>query len=106
MGNRGGMCKKIEKSKVVIILNNNYFDQNLKILENKIVVACFSHNCLSISKANIAIPIASFYEKSGTYINFEGKKQKVISKLKKDKPIQTISSIIEHIKSMIDKGSL
>lgn len=95
---------KLKKAKSIVIFNNNYFDQNLEALDNKTVISCFSHNCLTISKSDVAIPIASFYEKNGTYINFDGKKQKVISKLKKDKPMETISSIIEHIKSMVSKG--
>ncbi len=98
--------KKVSNAKTIIILNNNYFDQHLELLENKNIITCFSHNCLTISKSNIAIPISSFYEKSGTYINFEGTKQKVISKIKKDNPMESISSIIEHIKSMIEKGKL
>lgn len=96
----------IDKASLVVILGNNYFDDKLNLLENKKVISCFSHNCLTISKSSVAIPTASFYEKSGTYINFEGTKQKVISKMKKNRPMESITSIIEHIKSMIDKGSL
>ncbi len=96
----------IEKASLVVILGNNYFDNNLDLLENKMVVSCFSHSCETLTKSNIAIPTASFYEKSGTYINFEGTKQKVISKLKKDRPMESITSIIEHIQTMIEKGTL
>jgi NADH-quinone oxidoreductase subunit G len=66
----------------------------------------FSHNCLTISYSNIAIPIASFYEKSGTYINCDGIKQKVISGMNKDEPMETVTTIIENIQSMIEKGAL
>ena len=93
-----------EEATLVVILGNNYFDNNLDLLEDKMVVSCFSHNCETISKSNIAIPTASFYEKSGTYINFEGIKQKVISKINKDRPMESITSIIEHIQTMIGKS--
>ncbi len=96
----------VNDATLIVILGNTYFDNNLEMLDNKMVISCFSHKCETLSKSNIAIPVASFYEKSGTYINFEGIKQKVISKMKKDNPMETITSIIEHIKTMIDKGNL
>ncbi len=96
----------IKKASLVVILNNNYFDKNINLLETKKVISCFSHNCETIANSDIAIPIASFYEKSGTYINFAGTKQKVISKIKKNSPSESITSIIEHIKTLIDKGKL
>ncbi len=97
---------KLKAATAVVILNNNYFDKNLSLLDGKKVVGCFSHVCETLAKSDITIPTASFYEKSGTYINFEGIKQKVISKIRKDKPMESITSIIEYIKSMIEKGSL
>ena len=53
-----------------------------------------------------AVPVASFYEKSGSYINCDGIRQKVVSKLDKNSPMPTITTIIENIKSMIEKGTL
>ena len=96
----------VEDASLIVILNNNYFDKHLDLLENKKVISCFSHKCETISKSDVAIPTASFYEKSGTYINFEGTKQRVISKMKKNRPMETITSLIEHIKTMVDKGNL
>lgn len=96
----------VEESSLIVILNNNYFDNNLNLLENKKTISCFSHKCETINKSDVAIPTASFYEKSGTYINFAGTKQKVISKMKKNRPMESITSIIEHIKTMVDKGNL
>ncbi len=98
--------KLFDEANIIVILGNNYFDTNLEKLSNKKVISFFSHKTETISKSNIAIPTASFYEKSGTYINFEGKKQKVISKIRKNSPKETITSIIEYIKTMIDKGNL
>ena len=59
-----------------------------------------------IEKSDIAIPIASFYEKTGTYTNCDGIAQKVVSKMKKDNAALTITAIIENLKDMIGKGKL
>lgn len=96
----------VKEAGALVILNNNYFDDKLEMLEGKEVISFFSHKNETISKSDIAIPIASFYEKSGTYINFEGIKQRVISKMKKNSPMETITSVIENIKTMVDKGNL
>lgn len=96
----------LNNANLVIIVENNYFDTNYKLLENKKVISLFSHNCETINHSNIAIPVASFYEKSGTYINIDGIKQKMISKMNKNNPKETITTIIEHLKSMIEKGTL
>ncbi len=96
----------LNSSSLIIIVENSYFNDNLNLLENKKVISLFSHNCSTINHSNIAIPLASFYEKSGTYINKDGIKQKVISKMAKNNPQETITSIIEHLKSMIEKGTL
>ncbi|MDD2290854.1 MAG: 2Fe-2S iron-sulfur cluster-binding protein [Aliarcobacter sp.] len=96
----------LNSSSLIVIVENSYFNDNLKLLENKKVISLFSHNCSTINYSNIAIPVASFYEKSGTYINKDGIKQKVISKIDKNNPKETITTIIEHLKSMIEKGTL
>ena len=96
----------LNNSSLVIIVENTYFDNNQKLLENKKVISFFSHKNSTIEYSNISIPIASFYEKSGTYINKDRIKQKVISKINRNNPMQTITSIIEHLKSMIEKGTL
>jgi NADH-quinone oxidoreductase subunit G len=100
------LSDNLNKSTLVIIVDNSYFEDKKELLKDKKVISLFSHNNLTISYSNSAIPIASFYEKSGTYINNLGIKQKVISKMNKDKPMETISTIIEHLKSMIEKGTL
>ena len=96
----------LNNSSLIVIVENSYFNTNEKLLENKKVISLFSHNCSTINHSNIAIPVASFYEKSGTYTNKEGIKQKVISKIAKNNPQETITTIIEHLKSMIEKGTL
>lgn len=96
----------LDNASLVVVIGNTYFDKNLELLDNKKVISFFSHKQDTISKSDIAIPIASFYEKSGTYTNFAGIKQKMISKMNKNRPMETITSIIEHIKTMIDKGNL
>ena len=98
--------EKLNAASLVIIVENNYFDNNSKLLENKKVISLFSHLNETIKYSNIAIPVASFYEESGTYIHTNGIKQKVVSKMNKNNPMQTITTIIEHLKSMIEKGTL
>jgi len=90
----------------IIIIGNDYFDENLDLLDSKNSIGIFSHNTLTIKKCSIAIPMASFYEKSGTYINCDGIEQKVISKMKKNEPQLSVTNIIEELKSMIEKGDL
>jgi NADH-quinone oxidoreductase subunit G len=98
--------EKLNKASLVIIVENSYFENNADLLENKKVISLFSHHCMTIASSNIAIPVASFYEKSGTYININGIKQKVISKMNKNYPMQSITTVIEHLKSMIEKGTV
>ncbi len=93
-------------STLVIILDNNYFNTNIYKLKNKKVISFFSHKCLTIEKSDISIPITSFYEKSGTYINASGIKQKVISKMNKNTPSFSINFIIESLQTSIKKGIL
>jgi NADH-quinone oxidoreductase subunit G len=97
---------ELDKASLVIVVDNNYFDNNLVLLDGKKVISMFSHECATIEKSDVALPIASFYEKSGTYINADDIKQKVISKMKKDSQSETITSVIEHLKEMIIKGTL
>ena len=98
--------EKLNKASLVIIVENSYFENNANLLENKKVISLFSHHCMTIGYSNVAIPVASFYEKSGTYINTNGIKQKVISKMNKNNPMQSITTVIEDLKSMIEKGTV
>lgn len=98
--------ENLDKSSLVVIFDSSFFNDNLALLENKKVVSCFSHNCMTIKKSNVAIAISSFYEKSGTYINCDGVKQKVISKMNKENPALSITSLIEEMKSMVEKGNI
>ncbi|MGM0519669.1 MAG: 2Fe-2S iron-sulfur cluster-binding protein [Campylobacterota bacterium] len=98
--------KEFKESELIIILGNTYFENCLDKLKNKRVISMFSHNYLTLSSSNIAIPIASFYEKSGTYINVDKIEQKVVSQMNKDNPMRTITSIIENLKEMISKGTI
>lgn len=98
--------KSLQEAKTVIIVENSYFEDNLHLLENKKVISLFSHHCLTIGASNIALGVASFLEKSGTYINCDGIRQKVVSEMNKNNPMKTITTIIEDIRSMIEKGRL
>ena len=95
-----------DKASLVVVFDNNYFDENIELLTNKKVISCFSHKVKTIEKSDVAIPTASFYEKSGTYINLDGIKQKAISGMKRNDQAKTISSIVETIKTMIEKGNI
>ncbi len=96
----------LDNASLVVVVDNNYFDHNIVLLEGKKIISLFSHKSPTIEKSDVAVPISSFYEKSGTYINADNIKQKVISKMKKENQSQTITSIIEHLKDMIGKGTL
>ena len=96
----------LNQAETVIIVENSYFETNLNLLENKKVISLFSHHCLTIGASNIALGVASFYEKSGTYINCDGIRQKVVSQINRNNPMKTITTIIEDIKSMIEKGTI
>ncbi|MFV7789659.1 2Fe-2S iron-sulfur cluster-binding protein [Aliarcobacter lanthieri] len=96
----------LNEAQTVIIVENSYFENNLNLLENKKVISLFSHHCLTIGVSNIALGVASFYEKSGSYINCDGIRQKVVSQMNRNNPMKTITTIIEDIKSMIEKGTL
>ncbi|OCL92645.1 2Fe-2S iron-sulfur cluster-binding protein [Arcobacter porcinus] len=96
----------LEKADLVIIVNNSYFENNLELLEGKTTISLLTHNCMLVASSNIVVPLASFYEKSGTYINCDGIRQKVVSKMDKNSPMPTITTIIEDIKTMIEKGNI
>jgi len=98
--------KSLDMSKVVIVVDNSYFEENLELLKDKKVISLFSHLCKTIENSDVSLPIASFYEKSGTYTNCEGIEQKVVSKIKKDNQSLTATSVLEHLKEMIVKGTL
>ena len=98
--------KALNEAKTIFVLENSYFEDKLNLLENKKLISLFSHHCLTVGNSDIAVPVASFYEKSGSYINCDGIRQKAVSKLDKNSPMPTITTIIENIKSMIEKGTI
>lgn len=96
----------LNSAKFIGIFDNNFFDENIDLLKNKYVISLFSHNNQTINNSNIAIPITSFYEKSGTYINCDNIKQKVISKMNKDSTNIDINLFIEQTINLLEKGVL
>jgi NADH-quinone oxidoreductase subunit G len=103
---KDSFTKALEKSKVVVVVDNSYFETNLELLQDKKVISLFSHLCKTIEKSDISLAIASFYEKSGTYTNCDDISQKVVSKMKKDNQAPTVTSVLEQLKDMIGKGTL
>lgn len=98
--------QNLEAASLVVVFDNNYFDENLKLLDKKKVISCFSHNTTTAQNSAVAIPLASFYEKSGTYINEDGIRQKVISEMEKENPKENVTTLLEIIKSMLEKGNI
>jgi len=96
----------LKEAKLVVTIENNYFDTNLKELDQKKIIACFANECTTVTHASVVIPMASFYEKNGTYINKDGIKQKVVSGMNRDKYLMTASNLIENIQSMLEKGNI
>ena len=87
----------LNKASLVVIFENNYFDNQLELLDNKKIVSLFSANSTVCEKSEIAIPVASFLEKSGSYVNCTGVTQEVTSKMKKNNPSIDIKSLLESI---------
>ena len=85
------------QSSLIVIFQNSYFDDKLELLANKKVVSCFPSQSQTVKKSNVAIPIASFLEKSGTYINCNGISQKVVSKMNKNRPSIDINTLMQSI---------
>ena len=87
----------LNKASLVVIFENNYFENQTDLLKGKKVVSFFSSNSKVIEKSDIAIPVASFLEKSGSYINCDDITQKVESKMKKNNPSEDIKTLLESI---------
>ncbi len=87
----------LNKASLVVIFENNYFENHLNLLDNKKIILCSSSNSNVAEKSNITIPVASFLEKSGTYINCNGISQEVESKMKKNNPSIDIKTLLESI---------
>ncbi len=96
----------LEAASLVVVFDNNYFDENLKLLDKKKVISCFSNKSNTADNSAIAIPLASFYEKCGTYINCDGIKQKVVSGINRDNPSENVTTLLETIKTMLEKGNI
>ena len=98
--------ENLEKSSLLVIIDNNYFNDNkhIELLKNKEIISMFSNTCKTTQISNLSLAIPSFFEKSGTYINCDGIQQKAISHIDKDLFIESLDSILIHIKSNIKKG--
>ena len=89
----------LNKASLIVIFENDYFNNQLNLLDDKKVVSCFSFDTQIIEKSDIAIPVASFLEKSGSYINCTGITQEVTSKMNKNNPSVDIKALLESINS-------
>lgn len=91
----------LKRASLVVILENSYFEDKSELLNGKTVVNFTSHDSKVNDVANIAVATKSFLEKSGTYINCDGIKQEVVSKLNKDKPNVDVKEFLDAINRMI-----
>lgn len=91
----------LQQASLVLILENSYFENKPELLTGKKVIHFTSHNSSINSFANIAVGIASFLEKSGTYVNCNGIKQEVISKINKDNKAVDLKEFLDTINSML-----
>jgi len=91
----------LNQASLVVILENSYFDDKNALLNGKKVVNFTSHNSSINTLANVAVGISSFLEKSGTYVNCDGIKQEVISKINKDNKSVDLKEFLDTINSML-----
>jgi len=87
----------LKNASLVVIFENSYFDDKLNLLDNKKVISLFSANSKVCENSDVAIPIASFLEKSGSYINCTGVTQEVSSKMNKNNQSEDIRTLLESI---------
>ena len=87
--------KYLSESSVVMIIENNYFDSCMDMLNDKKVISLLSSQSNLMDASSVFVPIASFMEKSGTYVNCDGIEQKVISKMKKNIKPKVLRDIFE-----------
>lgn len=95
--------EKFNQASLIVIIENNYFENHQDLLKDKNIITLFSQQSSTIQQANIAIPIASFLEKSGTYINYTGKRQTVTSKMNKNNPSIDINTLFDSINNQYSK---
>jgi NADH-quinone oxidoreductase subunit G len=91
----------LNAASLVVVMENNYFEDKHSLLNGKKVINFTSHNSSINSFANIAVGIASFLEKSGTYVNCDGIKQEVISKINKENKAVDLKEFLDTINSML-----
>ncbi len=91
----------LKEASLVVILENNYFDEKHSLLSGKKVINFTSRNSSVNDFANVSVGISSFLEKSGTYINCDGIKQEVVSKIDKDNKTVNLKEFLNNISTML-----
>jgi NADH-quinone oxidoreductase subunit G len=92
----------LDSANVILVFQNDFVDTQYGYDKNKKIVL-FTPNKVECGCDVIFYPIASAYEKTGTFINIDGVKQKQVSKMKKDNPIDDITSVIRKLTRMAKK---
>ncbi len=95
--------KAFKENKIVIMVENNYFEDKLNLLDNKEVILLSSKGTTLIQSANIVLPIASFLEKDGSYTNIDNITQHVKSGIRKNAPVGALISLWKEIESLSQK---
>lgn len=89
-------------SAVIICENSLPLVEKELFADKTLIVFSTKIDALEID-ARLHYPIASFFEKTGHYINYKGIKQKVISEMKKDKKLDDLSDVVRKLTRMANK---
>ena len=86
----------IKNAQTVIVFENNYFEKNMKLLKDKKVILFASYkDDYDLKNYDIVVPISSFMQKSGTYVNIDKTEQEVISMMDLNNPKYDIKTLFE-----------
>ena len=88
----------LAQKKIVLIVENTYFEDKPELLDGKEVILLGSKETCVASHANIVLPIASFLEKDGSYTNIDGVTQHIKTTMRKNAPAGTLLSLWKEIR--------
>ena len=92
----------LDSATLVLVFQNDFVDTQYGYDKNKKIVL-FTPTRVECGCDVLFYPIASAYEKTGTFINVDGHKQKQVSGMKKDVPCDDISGILRKLTRMAKK---
>jgi len=89
--------KMLKEKKIVVIVENNYFEDKPELLDDKEVILLSSKDSTLTKTANIVLPVASFFEKDGSYTNIDDVTQHIKSTIRRNAPAGTLISLWQEI---------